>query len=232
MKVKDMRLGKAVIEIRYQEAFKLPTSDVKYKIVDKMVHKKYPNYNIEQPENLSFFNPEKELQFHVGINRILIDWDQPSNLSEFVKMAIPDINFILKEINVHQVDRVGFRNFYLAPFSSQQEVTDILFKNFISPKLKQPSFADTYFSPQVGFSGKKGKLNFNLNLRYQQEQIIHGSNTTLLQNTINDYLVTDFDCYQENVKQTKLETFFTHSKDMNNGLNEYINLAQKDDVYA
>ena len=60
------------------------------------------------------------------------DWDNPSDLSEFVKMIIPDVNFILKEINVHQVDRVGFRNFYLAPFSSQQEVSNVLFENFIS----------------------------------------------------------------------------------------------------
>lgn len=215
------KTDKIFLEIRFKDSFKLPLPETKYSILDKF-SKKYPAYNTESPENFSFFNPETQQKIHLQLNRFVVDWDNPKTLDDFIKSANADANFIFKILGVEDIIRVGIRTLNSFQGDNQKDISDYLFNHFSTPKIKSRGFADEYFNPHVQFSGKKGSLSFNLAVNYQQQQTIQGTINQVFNQTIRDLLVVDLDCYKENIKISKLHTFFSEIKNLNLELPEYI----------
>lgn len=216
------KLEKIFIELRFKDSFKLPISDTKYKILDKL-SKKYPLYNTQNPEAISLSNPEQRINVHIHLNRIIVDWDEPKSFEEFIKISLADCSFLLKCLDVTELQRLGLRTMHSYKGINQQSITEFMFKEFISPKLKTPDFADTFKNPSIQFSGAKGSLEFNFALGYQQVQVIHGDlGTNKVNSQIRDLLMVDLDCYRESVKVSKLQSLMNEIKEMNLKLPNYL----------
>lgn len=214
---------KIVFELRFKEAFKLPISDTKYKILDRFT-KKYSVYNTDNAESLSFMDPETNNQLHIQLNRILIDCDKPGSMDDFTKKFYPDITFISSILDIKEFIRVGFRTFHSFEGNNASSISEYIFKEYISADFKSPKLADEFFNPLVQFSGKKGMLTFNFTISQQQEKVIQGTlgSNQVFNETIRDLMIIDLDCYKENIKSNKIDSFFTQVKAINAGLPNYI----------
>jgi len=80
---KKLNLERAVIELRYPAAFKLP--DKKFYILDKLT-KIFPSYNIDQQDLILLTNPETQSTLSIGINTL--GYDSKQDWSEFRKAAL------------------------------------------------------------------------------------------------------------------------------------------------
>jgi uncharacterized protein (TIGR04255 family) len=215
------KIDKIFIEVRFKDSFKLPLTDTKYTILEKLT-KKYPAYNIENPEHIFLANPSEQKQIHVHLNRIIIDWDKPVSIDDFIKSSQADMAFLLRCLDVNDLIRVGIRTLSSYEGNNQNAISEFIFKEFISTKLKSSDFGDEFTNPRVQFSGRKGSLFFNFALAYQQEQIIQGDLGAPLENQIRDLFLIDLDCYKENLKVSKLNTVLVEIKDMNLKIPNYI----------
>lgn len=215
------KLTKIFAELRFKDSFKLPQNEIKYKILDKLSNK-YQIYNNDNPEILSFFNPEKMQQVHIQLNRIFINWEKPEGFDDFIKSSQADCAFILKSLEVETVQRAGIRTINTFDGPNQSAINEFIFNHYLTTKFKSNSFADDYFNPRIQLSGKKGKLFFNLGIGYQQEQIIEGKMNEILNQKTSDLLLVDLDSYRENIKVNKLSEFFTDAKNLNSSLPDYI----------
>ncbi|WP_137744820.1 hypothetical protein [Robertmurraya siralis] len=222
LNLNTFKFEKIFIEVRYKESFKLPLTDIKFKILDKLT-KKYPGYNIENPEQILLSNSEELKQLHIFLNRIIINWDNPNNIDDFIKSSQADLSFIFKCLEINSLNRFGFRTLGSFEGSSQNAISEFIFKEFVSPKLKSPVFGDIYLNPRVQFAGKKGTLHFNFALEYQQNQTIHGNlGSQSMTTEIRNLLMVDLDCYKENVKVSKLENLLSEIKEQNLKIPTYL----------
>jgi hypothetical protein len=220
---RSYRNDRIFLELRFKESFKLALNDTKYIILDKL-QKKYPAYNIENPENISLVNHERGEQVAIQLNRLFFSWDKPKSITDFIKSVQPDCNFILKTLEVDDILRIGFRTHNSFQGSSQNSINEFIYNNYLSRKFKSSDFADQFFNPVVQFSGKKGSLTFNIVLTYSQEQIIEHQigQTAAVSSQIRDLLMVDLDTYKEKIRTNKLQNFFQDSQQLNSKLCEYI----------
>jgi uncharacterized protein (TIGR04255 family) len=217
----SFKTDKIFMELRFKESFKLPLSDTKYRLLDKF-SKKYPAFNTDNPENIILANHDRQEQLFIQLNRIVIDWNKPKSMEDFIKSAQADSNFILKLLEVEDIIRIGTRTINSFQGSNQNAVTEFIFKQYITSKFKSSSFADEYFNPSVHLSGRKGKMHFNLTISYLQEQILEGTVNQLVNQQIRDLLAVDLDSYRENIKVSKMQSVFDEVKKINFNLPEYI----------
>ncbi|MFE3973202.1 MULTISPECIES: hypothetical protein [unclassified Peribacillus] len=221
---------KSFIEVRFKDSFKLPLTDTRYKILDKM-SKKYSQHHSENPELLSFLDQSRQQQLHIQLNRIVIDWDKPNSLGEFIKSAVSDLTFVLKLMEVNEIIRIGFRTLHSFQSNSQEAIDQFIFKEYLTSKFKSQQFADHYFNPRVQFSGKKGASLFNLAMYYQQEQTIESSfdpRMPIINKDVRDLLTVDLDGFRENFKVQKLQTVLNDLKELNDKLPDYIKSLRND----
>ncbi len=64
-----MKMDTIFVEFRYNDIFSLP--EYKFKLLDKLTQK-YPVYNIDNADRVILFQPDKEIEIQIGINRMLI----------------------------------------------------------------------------------------------------------------------------------------------------------------
>jgi hypothetical protein len=220
----DLKLQKVFIEIRYRDNFLLPT-EKRFTILHKLSDE-HPIQFYEKLEQLSLLNPEKKRQINIFINRLVIDWDDPTTIDDFVNGTLVDMNFILKTLEINHIQRIGLRAFHSIECQNDKVISEYIFKEYLSPKFKsKETFADEISSPRIIFSGKRGSLLFNFSIGYQQQQIIEGQLNSQLNSVhqeIKHLLTFDLDCFQENLAVSKLEKFINAAKEQNNLLPSYI----------
>lgn len=191
----QQKIGKIFLEIRHKEIFTLP--EKKFKILEKFT-KKYPDYNIDSPERIILINPEKQIQIHISINRILIDWDSPTSVDEFIKICNSVLGDLKNIITIEKVSRIGLRTFFQYKEGNQKDIENYIFNRYFSSGAKPTEMiADEIFAPRVHFSGRKGKLTFNFAVSYQQEQLIHANLKGPVDSQTNNYFLADVDVYRE-----------------------------------
>jgi hypothetical protein len=191
----NKRIGKIFLEIRYKEVFSLP--EKKYKILDKLT-KKYPEYNIDSPDRISLFNPEKRIQIHIHLNRLIIDWDDPTSVGDFIRLAKSVITDIKNILHIETVSRFGLRALLQYKEKNREAIESYILNRFLkSNAIPIEEIADEVFAPRLHFSGRKGKNFFNLAIGHQQEQIIEGNFTGKMNAHVNDFLLVDVDQYRD-----------------------------------
>ncbi|MCU5519709.1 hypothetical protein OCA41_05235 [Bacillus cereus] len=217
----NLKLDRVLIELRFQDTFKIGLPEVRFKLLEKFT-RKYSMYDNNNTEALGFYNPEKQMQLEIRLNRCLITWDQPNNLPEFLKSAKGDFSFLLSQLDINVLHRVGVRTFNSYEAQNQQVIDQFIFKEYLAPGVCSPNFADEYFSPRVQMSGKKKGILFNLAISHQQEQVIQGKVNEIVNSKIHDTLVIDLDSYKENIKVSKLEPFLNDVRNLNEDSINYL----------
>jgi hypothetical protein len=218
----QMELSKVFVELRHREVFSLP--DNKYKILDKLTPK-YPGYNIEQPDLISLINPEKQIQIHSHLNRLIFDWDAPVSLKEFYTESAEVVDTITSVLKIDVVVRTGLRIHWKQRFNNQIDIVRYIMDNFVTHNVRNTSqLCDEIFEPNIKFSGRKGTLKFNLNVGVIQEQIIQGTLNNPVTHITNHYLLVDLDIYRDvNQKPKNISHFYRDAEEfINNHFKKYI----------
>lgn len=192
----DMVLDKIFIEFRYRNAFSLPEN--KYKILEKY-SEQYPLYNTEQQEALILFNSEKRRRVDIFIDRMVIDWDQPSSIGEFVSEVNDIVGAISKMLKIEVLLRVGLRGYWTIKSLESQDINNAILHRFYSDSAKRTDgFADEVFDPSIRISGRKGTIKFNLAVSHQQQLVFEGAPGSMSPVTEIHNLLADIDVYREN----------------------------------
>jgi uncharacterized protein (TIGR04255 family) len=214
MDFSKVQIGKIFMELRYKDVFSFP--EQRYKILDKL-SKKYPEVNAEFNERVSLFNPEKRISIHISMNHIIIDWDKPPNLNEFLKVARSIIDDVKRILKIEVIFRIGIRNFIQHQVSKPEEATKYIMSRYFSANANKTSdIADEIYTTAVSLSGRKKNVKFNLNVNYQQNQVIQGSLNQILAETVSHFIIADVDVFKDtNVNLGNLEGFFRDVQEFN-----------------
>lgn len=195
LNLNQKKYGKIFLELRYKEIFSLP--EKKFKILDKLT-KKYPEYNADSPDRISLMNQEKQIQVHIHINRLVIDWDAPTSIQDFNKISKSVIQDLKTIVQIESPTRIGVRTFLQFKSDSQKEVENYIFNKYFSSNAKSIEIlGDEMYNPRLQLSGRRGKNLFNLAFAYQQEQILEGELHKPMFTTINNFFSVDADIYRE-----------------------------------
>lgn len=212
----DLKFDKCLVEVRFKEVFSLPTK--KYEILDAL-QDKYPSYNLDMPDAVTLFNPEEGIQINVELNRIICNWDNARNFSEFSKLSQRVINSISKILKVETYNRVGIRSFLSSPVKSPEEAFTYIINRYFSTQARDTDIiADEIANPIIRFSGRKGQLFYNFGLNYQQQHLIQaeiGIGNALgqkVRETNNSVLLYDIDAYRNNVSKNRISNLFTETE--------------------
>lgn len=209
--IDNMVLEKIFIEFRYRNAFSLP--EHKYKILEKY-SQQYPLYNTEQPEALILFNSEKGRRVDIFIDRMVMDWDQPSTIGEFVAEVNSIVEHITKMLKIEVLLRVGMRGHWVIKNLNPQDINNTILHRFYSDSAKRTDgFADEIFDPSIRISGRKMNIKFNLAVSHQQQQVFEGPPGNM--NPVAEYhnLLADIDVYRDNNMNVKaLATFLKEAE--------------------
>lgn len=192
----NMSLEKIFIEFRFRKAFSLPEN--KYKILEKY-SEHYPLYNTDQPEALILFNPEKKRKVDIFIDRMVIDWEQPSSIGDFGDEVNNIVGFISKMLKIEVLLRVGLRGYWLIKNLNSQDINNTILHRFYSDSAKRTDgFADEIFDPSIRISGRKGNIKFNLAVSHQQQQVFEGAPGNMIPVAEFHNLLADIDVYRDN----------------------------------
>lgn len=221
LNMNNFKFNKIFIEIRYKEVFSLP--EKKYKILEKFAHK-FQSYDSNSLESITFVDHDKEINFQIHINRIIIDWDKPNNIEEFNKICTSYVNEVRKILNIQSAERIGCRIFYTNKVDSEKEVSSYIINKFFANNAKPTELiADEVLSPAIKFSGRKGTNYFNLAISYQQEQVIQGQFNGPVNSVENHNFLADLDVYRQNYNLSRVKEFISEVNTFaNNNLISYL----------
>lgn len=186
---------KTFLELRYEEAFSLPEN--KYKILNQFKGK-FDGRDIQQ-DRISLNNSEQQIQYHILLNRLIIDWDKPTSIKEFARICKPIINIVSNVLEINKFQRAGIRTHLENPAKSSEEVHEFIGKKFLS---KAAGHFETLggkniSNPNISFNGNNGNLQYNLAIRYQQKQMIEGRLNNPITNHIKNSLLFDIDTFNQ-----------------------------------
>lgn len=208
MDFENLRLQKSVIEIKHKEVFSLPEN--KFKILEKL-NEKFPNYDINKSDRLLLFNAEERKQINIELNRLIIDWDEPTSFNSFIKFSQSIFNEINKFLKVDTAFRIGLRSFWVLRTQNQQEAFDYIFNRYFSPNSRNNStlITDEILNPSIRFSGRKGNFKFNLGISYQEHHFVEGIRNKIITEKVDDSILLDVDNYRENYNLKQISSFFS-----------------------
>jgi hypothetical protein len=215
------------LELRFKDVFSLPKD--KYRILEKLADK-YPAYNFDSPERVSLANPDKKIHIHVHLNRLIIEWENPPNLSDFLKVVKPTIDDIVRILKIQHFSRTGIRVYFNYYTNSPEEAFSYISNRYYSSSAKKyESIADEIFAPKIQFSGRKGSLKFNLTISYEQQHTIQGSVGQQLNESVRHSILFDIDAFKDtNLNANNLKQYFTDVEELiNNRLFEYIKTVER-----
>ncbi|WCK53884.1 hypothetical protein PP175_21585 [Aneurinibacillus sp. Ricciae_BoGa-3] len=217
--IDNLNFSKIFIELRYGEAFTLPTK--KYEILEALKNK-YTAYNADQAEVLSLLNTEKRFQIHIEINRMVIDWDAPISFKDFSNFTLPVVNTISKILQIGSYIRVGIRSLLTAQINSADEINQYIFQKYFSSNARDTSLiADEISNPAIKFSGRKGQVHFNMTVGYQQ--VLEAAANTGQIETLYHNLLVDIDSFRSNINKNRLQNLFTDTDTfLNDNVKRYL----------
>jgi hypothetical protein len=208
----DMQIGKSFMELRYKDVFSFP--EKRYKILDKL-SRKYSEVLADYNDRVSLLNPEKNISVHISMKNIIVDWEKPPSVTDFLKVTESIIDDVRKILNIEVIYRIGIRSFIQYKISNPQEATKYIMSRYLSSNANKTSdLADEIYNSSVALSGRKKSLKFNLNVNYQQNQIIQGSLNQVLSEVVYHYLTADVDVFKDsNIKLGNMDGFFKEVKE-------------------
>ncbi|MEH7110648.1 hypothetical protein [Bacillus sp. JJ1764] len=216
------KVTKIFLELRYKEIFSLPEN--KFKILDKL-SKNFSEFDTNQADRIVMFSPEKRLTAHIFINRLTIDWDDPTSITDFNKICAHFIKTLNSVIKIEEPKRIGIRTFLGFKVENQKEIENYILNKFFSANAKNTSeIADEIYNPRLQISGRKGNILFNFGIGTFQEQIIQGELPKPAFAVVNNYLNFDIDVYKESgISVNNPDSFLNTTQDfIDNKMIQYI----------
>lgn len=130
MEVTSLTLQKVVIEVRFHAI-------IDYREIRLGVFRKWTQKfsNIEMGENIiTLSNPEEQFGIFSEWHRAGSSIEAPvNNFAHFRDVTCNFLDDLMKTYAVSKLTRIGVRFFYVIPYTSFQELTSILNRNFFRP---------------------------------------------------------------------------------------------------
>lgn len=131
-----MKLIKAFCEIRFEASFMFDDGKTKNDI-SKELKKEFEIVQVDnEQKGIIFLNPVKTSNFQVYRDRLVVDIDNPTNLTKLKSLSAATIPYVLRRLDVNETLRIGFRAQYAdETVNSPVETSKFLINMFFNERL-------------------------------------------------------------------------------------------------
>lgn len=222
-----LELSRALIEIKYQGAFKLP--ERKYQILERLADV-FPDYNLDQPDTIMLQDKKvPPSSAFISINRLGYE-SNGKQWPEFKKNTLRIIKDVSEILNLKTCTRIGIRTFWQKNFATRDEAVNYFQHNFMSNLAKHTGILGPTLLNGMITLNIKGEPGINLTIVPQSHHSIKLSNLEQEINT-KESLLIDCDVFWENdvltLQEMKKTLDEVHRIIVNNVFN-FLNLIIED----
>lgn len=182
----NIKLHKAVFEVRYNQAI-LFRELKRLDSISKELRKYFPQPQLDD-NALVLINPEKLMNCVVNSERTALDWDRPSEFSNFKNIATASIETMNRYLEVDEFNRLGLRLFFHQDFDDIEQARERIKTKLLSPEINRlnPNIS----RPNITFATENEHTFFQVNVAAATTQLADGfsiQNGTSIQYDIDVY---------------------------------------------
>lgn len=218
---------KIFVEAIHAKNFDLTQNIGVLNTIIKTNKKDFPQNNMDLENNVfSLINPNRRYQCTIDPNRVIIDYDEPSEINVFKNLFLNTYKYVSSELKIETLNRIGIRSLYGVACNSILDAGDIIKGLFLKAEsVDINSLTSNCAEFHCGFNTEYGKYKANFNFAPAGYQNVEVSNNAIKNASVKGYILIDIDFFiQENINNENISVFL---KDGIDYIEKYTRLFSK-----